>query len=70
MSAIVITTGCADNYDERIAATLIQEPRYIDHADKNWSENAELIAAFRNAASELVRLARLGLEAETRSQKN
>ena len=47
-----------------IAATLIQHPEYVIPADGRSRENAELIAAVRNALPELLRLARIGAEVE------
>jgi hypothetical protein len=32
-----------------IAATLVQQPRYIDIADERWDANAAFIAAARTA---------------------
>jgi hypothetical protein len=49
---------------EVIAATLIQQPRYVDPSDARWSENARLITEMRNALPELLRLARIGLTTE------
>jgi hypothetical protein len=48
---------------EVVAACLIQEPPYVVPADERYDENADLIAAMRNALPELLRLARLGLAA-------
>ncbi|MEM1375927.1 MAG: hypothetical protein AAGG69_00920 [Pseudomonadota bacterium] len=74
MCAVVISTAdplkppvpTRDDWssDKLVAATLIQAPRLVDVADKKWDENADLIAALRNNAAELIRLARIGLEAE------
>lgn len=47
-----------------IAATLIQYPEYVIPRDGRDRENAELIVAMRNALPELLRLARIGAEAE------
>ncbi len=47
-----------------LAATLIQHRDYVVPTDGRSRENAELIAAMRNALPELLRLARLGAEAE------
>jgi len=52
--------------EEMVAATLIQQPRYVSPADSLWDENAELIARSRNALPELLRLARIGQEIERR----
>lgn len=49
---------------EVIAATLIQQPRYVDPSDQRWSENAELIVEMRNALPELLRLAAIGAAAK------
>ncbi len=46
-----------------VAATLIQAPAYVVPRDERWDENAQLIVALRNFAPELIKLARLGLEA-------
>lgn len=37
-----------------VAATLIQEPRYVNIADKKWDENAKYIIAAANLVPELV----------------
>jgi hypothetical protein len=37
-----------------VAATLIQEPRYVDIADAKWDENAEFIVAAANSLLPLV----------------
>jgi hypothetical protein len=44
------------NFDhhEIVAATLIQQPRYVDPADERWDENARFIAAARQAVPLLV----------------
>lgn len=52
---------------EVIAATLIQQPPYITPSDDKWIENANLIAAARNALPELLRLAAIGAAAEKTS---
>ena len=49
---------------EVIAATLIQQPRYVDPSDQRWSENAEFISEMRNAFPELLRLAAIGKATE------
>lgn len=46
---------------EIVAACLIQSPPYVVPADDKWDENANLIAAVRNALPELIKLAKLGL---------
>ncbi|MGY5058067.1 hypothetical protein ACWDFR_28995 [Streptomyces sp. 900105755] len=40
---------------ELIAATLVQEPRYVDCADERWDENAAFIAMAREAVPRLVK---------------
>jgi len=37
-----------------IAATLVQEPRYVDIADGRWEENARFIASVRSALPRLL----------------
>jgi hypothetical protein len=37
-----------------VAATLIQEPRYVDHAAGRWDEDAAFIAAARTAMPQLI----------------
>ncbi|WP_088282813.1 hypothetical protein [Kineosporia sp. A_224] len=37
-----------------VAATLVQQPRYVDIADERWDENAAFIAAARTAVPELL----------------
>lgn len=67
MSAISIEAyldPSASQGSEVIAATLIQQPRYVDPSDKRWTENAQLIAEMRNALPELLRLAAIGQAAE------
>ncbi len=68
MSAISIEAYLPGHAGEQrcevIAATLIQQPRYVDPSDSKWSENARLIAEMRNALSELLRLAAIGKAAE------
>ena len=70
MSMVVVTTdveindrGHPDDCKFVVAATLVQAPRYVDVADQKWDENAALIAEMRNALPELMRLARVGLQA-------
>ncbi|WP_240528932.1 hypothetical protein [Streptomyces humi] len=43
------------DHGELIAATLVQEPRYVDCADERWDENAAFIAMAREAVPRLVR---------------
>lgn len=47
-----------------IAATLIRHPEYVIPSDGRDRENAELIVAIRDTLPELLRLARVGAEAE------
>jgi hypothetical protein len=42
------------DHREIVAATLIQDPRYVDPADERWDENARFIAAARQAVPLLV----------------
>jgi hypothetical protein len=49
---------------EIVAACLIQSPPYVAPVDDRFEGNAALIAAFRNALPELIRLARVGLASE------
>ncbi|MDQ0249663.1 hypothetical protein J2W22_001710 [Sphingomonas kyeonggiensis] len=49
--------------EEMVAACLIQAPPYVVPADDRFEENAALIATMRNVLPELIRLARLGLQA-------
>jgi hypothetical protein len=42
------------DHHEIVAATLIQQPRYVDVADERWDENARLIAAARDAIPRLI----------------
>ncbi|MFI6875320.1 hypothetical protein ACIBL6_17965 [Streptomyces sp. NPDC050400] len=39
---------------EIVAATLVQQPRYVDVADKQWDENARFIAAARDSVPRLI----------------
>lgn len=48
-----------------VAACLIQQPRYVVPPDDKYDENAALIAAMRTALPELLRLAKIGLKAES-----
>ncbi|MEV5955886.1 hypothetical protein AB0M11_19295 [Streptomyces sp. NPDC051987] len=43
------------DHGELIAATLVQEPRYVDCADERWDENAAFIAMARDAVPRLVK---------------
>ncbi|MFK4102480.1 hypothetical protein ACI2L1_20825 [Streptomyces sp. NPDC019531] len=42
------------DHREIVAATLIQQPRYVDAADERWDENAHFIAAARDNIPRLV----------------
>jgi hypothetical protein len=42
------------DHGELVAATLVQEPRYVDCADGRWDENARFIAMAREAVPRLV----------------
>ncbi|MBK3566108.1 hypothetical protein [Streptomyces sp. MBT62] len=42
------------DHGELIAATLVQQPRYVDCADGRWDENAAFIAMARQAVPQLV----------------
>jgi hypothetical protein len=44
----------AFDHGELIAATLVQQPRYVDCADGRWDENAAFIAMAREAVPQLV----------------
>jgi hypothetical protein len=48
-----------------VAACLIQSPPYATVHDDRFQENAELIALVRNSLSDLIKLARLGLERDS-----
>ena len=39
---------------EIVAATLVQQPRYLDHADGRWDQNALFIAHARSDVPRLV----------------
>ncbi|MEU8971291.1 hypothetical protein AB0D11_18815 [Streptomyces monashensis] len=39
---------------EIVAATLVQQPRYVDIADERWDENARFIAAARECVPRLI----------------
>jgi hypothetical protein len=55
--------------EDIVAACLIQSNARVGVDDKCWQENARLIAAMRNALPELLRLAKIGLSDEQRSQQ-
>jgi len=44
------------DFDHRqiVAATLVQQPRYVDVADERWDENARFVAAAREAVPRLI----------------
>ncbi|ARH91608.1 hypothetical protein STRMOE7_16340 [Streptomyces sp. MOE7] len=42
------------DHGEIVAATLVQQPRYVDSADERWDENAAFIAMARDALPRLV----------------
>lgn len=42
------------DHREIVAATLVQHPRYVDTSDERWDENAQFIAAAREAVPRLV----------------
>ncbi|MEU9859164.1 hypothetical protein [Streptomyces sp. NPDC047974] len=42
------------DHREIVAATLVQQPRYVDTADERWDENAQFIATAREAVPRLV----------------
>ena len=50
------TRAFSDGYDsaKMIAATLVQEPRYVSCEDDRWDENAMFIAAARELVPKLV----------------
>lgn len=52
------------DYGEIVAATLVQQPRYVDATDGKWYENARFIACARSdiplLISEIRRLRGLG----------
>jgi hypothetical protein len=60
-------------FDHRdiVAATLIQQPRYVDAVDERWDENAHFIAAARGTVPRLVaEIRRLRQQLETTSPTN
>lgn len=42
------------DHHEVVAATLVQEPRYVDIGDERWDENAQFIATARREVPRLV----------------
>jgi hypothetical protein len=73
MSLVAVSTRPDTGLGERwpdfdptimIAATLVQEPRYVCSSDERWDENAAFIAAARTAIPRLLaEIARLRREA-------
>ena len=52
--------------NEIVAATLVQQPRYVDIADTRWDENAKFIADARQSVPRLIaEVRRLRQELET-----
>ena len=43
-----------DEHASIVAATLVQQPRYVDHTDRRWVENATFIAAARTDVPRLL----------------
>ncbi|SEQ62749.1 hypothetical protein SAMN05216188_10478 [Lentzea xinjiangensis] len=41
-------------HGEIVAATLVQQPRYVDSSDERWDENARFIAAARDGVPRLI----------------
>ncbi|MBQ1025468.1 hypothetical protein [Micromonospora sp. C95] len=63
MSLVAISTSPDTGFGERwpdfdhheiVAATLVQQPRYVDVADERWDENAQLIASARQNIPRLI----------------
>ncbi|MEZ0095749.1 hypothetical protein [Streptacidiphilus sp. EB129] len=44
----------AFDHHEIVAATLIQQPRYVDVADERWDENARFIVSARHDVPRLI----------------
>ncbi|GAA4836109.1 hypothetical protein [Kitasatospora terrestris] len=42
------------DHHENVAATLVQQPRYVDVADERWDENAQFIAEARQNIPRLI----------------
>ncbi|MBQ1023795.1 hypothetical protein [Micromonospora sp. C95] len=42
------------DHHEIVAATLVQQPRYVDVADERWDENAQFIASARQNIPRLI----------------
>ncbi|MBO1335994.1 hypothetical protein J3486_32710 [Streptomyces sp. VRA16 Mangrove soil] len=42
------------DHGDLVAATLVQQPRYVDSADARWEENAAFIAMARDVVPRLV----------------
>ncbi|MYS79133.1 hypothetical protein [Embleya scabrispora] len=59
------------DHEQIVAATLVQDPRYVDVADKRWDENAQFIANARHDIPRLVaEIRRLRRLLEVRNQEN
>ncbi|BDH07285.1 hypothetical protein [Streptomyces seoulensis] len=63
MSIVAVSTVPDTGLSERwpgfdhhdiVAATLVQQPRYVDAADERWDENAHFIAAARSSVPRLI----------------
>ena len=76
MSAIAISTLSSNDDPESyggggwpsgqfVAATLIQQPRLVDHKEGRWDVDAELIVRLRNLGPELIALAKEALDARS-----
>lgn len=81
MNAYAVTTsesepnldGCTDFHKEAhdksvVALTLLQQPRVVGHESNRWAEDADLIAAMRNALPALLRVARAAKAIRERNQ--
>jgi hypothetical protein len=54
-----------------VAATLVQQPRYVDSSDERWDENAHFIAAARDSIPRLIAdIRRLRQQLGTTTPKN
>lgn len=59
------------DHHDIVAATLVQQPRYVDAVDERWDENAHFIAAARGTVPRLVaEIRRLRQQLETTSPTN
>ncbi|MGN5382532.1 hypothetical protein ACQ4WX_51160 [Streptomyces lasalocidi] len=63
MSLVAVSTAAETGLGERwpgfdhrtiVAATLVQQPRYVDVADERWDENAQFIASARQDIPRLI----------------